>query len=310
MNASHRSTIRLTPSELNIFSSVQPGRTPLRIAVEIALIAAAIGVVEATKAFWALPFAVVFIASRQHALLILMHECAHYRATQTRWLNTALGESIGWAFLMSMRGYRRHHAKHHIERNINTMADPDFERLHHAGWRFPMSRRSLAVSLLKDIFGLNTVELLREARDAKNNVVEASSDVKWLFARLLAFTSGAVLLTLTHGWRLYIVYWLIPVLTVLKAMLRIRAMVDHFALETTLSPTRTVIAPWHERFLLAPCSIGIHQVHHQHTSVPYYHLRAAHQLLWTDSVYRNQVQVSPSYLHSILHECCPKAVRS
>ena len=46
------------------------------------------------------------------------------------------------------------------------------------------------------------------------------------------------------GWRLYAMYWLLPSLTVLKAILRIRAIADHFGLEREHQPTRTIVAPF------------------------------------------------------------------
>jgi len=290
---------RLSKAELERLSRIDVGRTPLRLTIEIAVIAAVAGLIESTELYGLYPLALVVIASRQHAMLILMHDCAHFRATRTRSLNTVLGELIGWPFLMSMRGYRRHHQRHHVERNLNTAGDPDFARLQNDGWQFPMRRRWLVTQLIKDLLLLNTPELLREAREAKNNVIESREDIVWLFTRLAFFIALSATLFATHGFRLYAMYWLLPSLTVLKAILRVRAIADHFGLPQDADPTRTVVAPWWERALIAPCNIGIHHVHHAHGSVPYYRLREAHELLWARPEYRARVQVSRSYLAAL-----------
>lgn len=300
---------RLDPASLEELSRISVGRTPLRAGVELSAIALLAVGLELTRAWWAYPLVALLIASRQHALLVLMHDCAHFRATRTRWLNVLLGELLAWPFLMSMRGYQRHHQRHHLEGNLNTLADPDYARLVRSGWRFPMSRGRLVRQLAGDVLLLNTPELLREARDARNNVVESREELLWLLARVAFLLCTAGVLTLAGGGRLYLLYWLLPSLSFLKAILRLRAMVDHFGLPArpTVAPTRTVLAPWWERLLLAPCNIGIHHVHHAHASLPYYRLREAHERLWRSSEYRARVQVSPSYRHALLVECCPRA---
>ena len=270
------------------------------MAAELSVILGIAALVESTRAFALYPLAVVLIASRQHALLVLMHDCAHFRATRTRWLNTALGELLGWPFLMSMRGYRRHHQRHHVERNLNTANDPDFARLEKEGWRFPMTRSWLVTQLIKDLSLLNTPELLKEARDARNNALESAADVRWLVARLAFFGALATTLLSTGSVRLYLLYWLVPTLSALKAILRIRAIADHFGLPPGAEPTRTVLAPWWERLLIAPCNIGLHHAHHAHGSVPYYRLRDAHEQLWSRPGYRARVQVCLSYREALL----------
>lgn len=297
---------RLSRAELQRLSRIDVGRTPLRAVAELTVIAGLVALVEGSRLYGLYPLVLLLIATRQHALLVLMHDAAHFRATRSRWLNTLFGELIGWPFLMSMRGYRRHHQCHHVERNLNTKADPDFARLERDGWQFPMSRAWLLSSLTRDLVLLNTGELLREARDAKNNVIESAEDVRWVVARLVFLAGMAAALFAFGGWRLYAMYWLLPSLTVLKAILRIRAIADHFGLDGNQQPTRTILAPWWERLLIAPCNIGLHHVHHAHSSIPYYRLREAHAQLWSMPAYQAQVQVSKSYLHALLVECCPR----
>jgi fatty acid desaturase len=304
--------VRLTPSEVRQLSRIAPGRTPFRALAEVGVVVLVAAAMERSRAFALYPLAALLIASRQHSLLVLMHDCVHHRATRTRWLNDLLGELICWPFLMTMFGYRRHHRRHHVERALNTFEDPDFARVHREGWRFPMRRSRLALLLLKDLLLLNLPELLREARDARNNAVESRSEAAWMGGRIVFTLGGAAALVLCGGWKLYLLYWLVPSLTCLKALLRIRAFADHFGLpdRSGVEPARTVIAPWWERVLLAPGDIGFHHVHHIHPSIPHYRLREAHQRLSSRPSYLARVRVSSSYWRVLMHECCPAQVRS
>ncbi len=295
----------LQKSTLDKLSQLTPWRPLGRIFVEMSACLAIAVLCEVYGSWLWLPLAFLLIARSQHALLVIMHDCAHHRVLNGRFANTLLGELISWPFLMTMRGYRRHHQKHHIETNLNTMNDPDFERTFRAGWRFPTTRSALLKVLLKDVLMLNTLELLQEARDAKNNQIATREDALWMVFRIAALIGLAAALTVWGGWHVFLLYWLLPLLTFLKAILRIRAIADHFNLPGPQSAeqTRTVLAPWWERFLLAPCNIGIHTPHHRYPSIPYYRLKLAHAELSKDRCYAQRVQVSSGYWQ-VLRECC------
>ena len=76
----------------------------LHVAAEWALIAATIYLCQR---FWhpmLYVFAVAFIGSRQHALLVLMHDGVHYRLLRNRRLNDWLSEVVlAWPHLVSAR---------------------------------------------------------------------------------------------------------------------------------------------------------------------------------------------------------------
>ena len=290
---------------LRQLSTVTPGRAQLRAALEVAVIIALVTVQERWLAWPTAPFVALLIASRQHALLVLMHDAAHYRAARTRWVNELFGEALGFSLFVSMRGYRRHHHKHHVAEALNTTADPDFERKLRrapADWSFPMPRRHLVRLLVRDVLLLNTKEYVYEAEDAKN--LEAGDRAYHAIRLLLALATFAVI-TLTSGWRVYLLYWILPAFTWLKAILRLRSVSDHFGLkdgEGAVGRTRTILAPWWERLLIAPMNIGVHGPHHAFTAVPYYRLRALHEKLMQDERYRQTCTVSPSYFATVTRE--------
>ena len=71
-------------------------------------------------------FAVAFIGSRQHALLVLMHDGVHYRLLRNRRLNDWMSEVIlAWPHLVTARQYRKNHFAHH--KYLNTAAGSRLE---------------------------------------------------------------------------------------------------------------------------------------------------------------------------------------
>jgi fatty acid desaturase len=295
--------MQLQATELRALATPAPWRTLARAVLEASLIGAAIAV--GTRHLVLYPLVAVVIASRQHALLVLMHDCAHGLAARSRLWNDVLGELLAWPFLMRMRGYRRHHRLHHVAANINTLKDPDFARKQNDSWAFPLPKRKLVTLLVRDVLLLNVRELIQEGKDAKNYELTTREDRVLFGVQLGAYGLLAGLFTWFGGWTTYLFFWLLPSLTVLKAILRIRSIVDHFAIPAAedREPTRTVLAPWWERLLIAPCNIGIHHAHHRYAAVPYFRLGEVHRLLWGDPGYRSSVHVSKSYAHALLQEC-------
>ena len=108
-------------------------------------------------------FAVAFIGSRQHALLVLMHDGVHYRLLRNRRLNDWMSEVVlAWPHLVTARQYRKNHFAHH--KYLNTAQDPDLKR--RAGdpvWVFPQTVPNLAKTLFRDATGLNAPAMLKLA---------------------------------------------------------------------------------------------------------------------------------------------------
>lgn len=290
---------------LKEFSTLNPFISISRFIFEVVLILSIAILSYKFLPWYIYPLSILLIASRQHALLVLMHESAHNRICKSAWLNDAIGEFIGWVHFAQMRGYRRHHRKHHVVRNLNTMEDPDFARKQNEDWVFPMKKTHFWKIIVKDILLLNSGEYLQEAKDAKNIDMNDPVDKKILMTRITFYFILAVFFTYYNIWDAYLIFWLIPMFTFLKAILRVRSIVDHFAFphENILSQTRTVKTPFLERVFLAPCNIGYHNEHHLFASVPYYNLIKFHNYLMKNETYEELAHVSPSYFSAITDEC-------
>ncbi|HET9205460.1 MAG TPA: fatty acid desaturase family protein, partial [Burkholderiaceae bacterium] len=289
----------LSATELAPLTQLHDGRSLLAVAQTFGTIALAIafGVWVWPSAWVAL--SVLVIGVQQHALFILAHESAHYRLLKSRALNDALGRAIGMASGISMCTYRVIHRLHH--NNLYTEEDPDTAI--HGG--YPRGVAYLWKKLALDLAGVNAwktfayffgapalnTDTQRAARplDDTSSALRASARRdRWL---VVAFHLGAPLLAFAlgglHALLLYAVLWLLPMLTVLQPILRLRAIAEHGAVTDLSSPLTAArcnrtwgsIGNTIARVLLFPHHVNHHLEHHLYPAVPHYHLPRLHRML-------------------------------
>lgn len=292
---------RLSAEELAPLTRLVTWRSAAAVLQTWLIIGATVGV---AISYWSWPVAlvaVVVIATQQHALFILSHDAAHYRLFDHRGLNDLIGRVCAAAAGLSMCTYRVIHRLHH--NHLYGPQDPDMAL--HGG--YPRGAWYLVKKLLKDLSGLTAAKSYGYffGNPAKNTATEATlepladtsarlrtaarSDQKLVIA--LQLTLPGLILWL-GGWpalSVYLVLWVLPAVTVLQAILRLRAVCEHGALVDLSSPltaARTDLpassAAWLlARLLLFPHHVNYHVEHHLYPAVPHYRLRQLHDLLAT-----------------------------
>jgi fatty acid desaturase len=257
-------------------------RASAAILGDIAVIAVA---VAAALAFWPNPLvillAVLVIGTRQHALFVIAHDAAHYLLFENRNLNDLVGRACATVQGLSMCTYRVIHRLHH--NNLYGELDPDTAL--HGG--YPRGKWYLVKKLLKDLSGLTawktyayflggapslntqtnvalrplddtSAKLKEEARKDRNTVIA-------FHIVLLAFFAWSGYLAQ------YLVLWILPLVTVVQAILRLRAIAEHGATTDFSSPltaARTNLCPAWLEWLIFPHHVNYHIEHHLYASVP------------------------------------------
>ena len=98
---------------------------------------------------------------------------------------------------------------------------------------------------------------------------------------MLGFHITMPLLALASGFLLeYLLLWVLPLITFLQAILRLRAICEHGAVSDFSSPltaARTNIGPRWLMWLFFPHNVHFHIEHHMYPSIPFYNLPCAHQ---------------------------------
>src|SRR5690606_9930896 len=83
-----------------------------------------------------------------------------------------------------------------------------------------------------------------------------------------------------HPW-LYLL-WVVAWMTTFQLVTRIRAIAEHALAPDPADPlrnTRTTLASWWERLLIAPNYVNYHLEHHLLMTVPHYNLPRLHRML-------------------------------
>jgi fatty acid desaturase len=252
--------------------------------------------------YWSWPLAlaaVLVIAAQQHALFILSHDAAHYRLFDHRGLNDLIGRVCATAPGLSMCTYRIIHRLHH--NHLYGPQDPDIAL--HGG--YPRGKWYLARKLLKDLSGLTAVKTYGYffGNPAKNIAVDgkptplsdtsvrlrdaARFDQRFVIAVQVALPILLLWLGGIAALMFYVVLWVLPAVTVLQAILRLRAVCEHGAvvdLSSPLTAARSHLPRFSGTWLLArpllfPHHVNYHVEHHLYPAVPHYHLKRLHDLL-------------------------------
>jgi fatty acid desaturase len=266
-------------------------RASLAIVGDVAVIAAAIAL---ALAYWPNPVvilvSILVVGTRQHALFVIAHDAAHYLLFDSRRLNDWVGRACATVQGLSMCTYRVIHRLHH--NNLYGELDPDTAL--HGG--YPRGKAYLVKKLLKDLTGLTawktyayflggapalntaTNTALRPLDDTSAKLrAEAKHDrnVVIAFHALLLIVFG-----LSGHLVQYLVLWILPLVTVVQAILRLRAIAEHGATSDFSSPltaARTNLGPAWLRWAIFPHNVNYHIEHHLYASVPQHNLPELHR---------------------------------
>ena len=304
--------------EVRELSTVSDLRGAWAIARQWLVIAVAAGL-AVWSGHWAVYLAaMVVIATRQHALGIIMHDATHYRIFTNRTVNDVVCDIFcSFPVGMTTSRYRYEHMLHH--RYLNTDGDPYwvyFEE--HSSWHWPKRPLEASWVFLRDLLGLNTLRNMQilwrwtpwcnhfSRRDVPPPLTLGER------LRLYLFFAGVIaVLAATNGWLTFFILWMVPLPTLTMAMVRFRTIAEHLAIpnEHELNATRHVDGTLLERLSISPLNINYHIAHHLFPSVPYYNLPKLHDILMRNEHFRRRARICKDYLsleHGVLGEMLAK----
>ena len=257
---------------------------------------------------WVIAPAIIIIAIQQHGLFIIGHDGAHYRLYAGRFLNDLIGRASASLVGLSMPTYRVVHRLHH--NHLYEKNDPDIAL--HGG--YPRGRWYLAKKLLLDLCGVNAwknyayffgAPAINDMRNATSSTAKRPLDDtapalrlaarrdRWLVVALhVALLAGAA----ASGHLVaYLLLWVVPAITVLQPILRLRAICEHGAVVDYSSPltaARTNTGPGWLMWVLFPHHVNYHLEHHIYPSIPHYNLPRCHREMTAAGVL-NDAEVGP-----------------
>ena len=241
--------------------------------------------------------AIMIIGARQLGLFVLTHDGAHGALYANRKVNDWVCEWIlNRPFTdEKIDTYRKYHVKHHV--NTQQEDDPDLA----LSKPFPISKSSFRRKVIRDLTG-------QTGWDQYGRIFRAAFKGDTLSQRLanawrrigpnvvinLLFLAG---FAAAGVWYMYFLLWWVPALTWNRFVVRLRNIGEHAVVpdnDDRLRNTRTTIASWWERALIAPYNVQYHLEHHLVVNCPHYKLKDAHKML-IEKGYEDQMEIQKGY---------------
>jgi fatty acid desaturase len=239
-------------------------------------------------AMWIAAF---FLMGRANAQLAsLMHEAAHRMLFANRKVNDFVGRWIvGYPVFVPIDVYRRGHMGHHREEFGPN--EPDIA-LYRA---YPIPRDSMRRKLTRDLLGITGVKLMRGLFSGlRAEKGEYRREARSILAVQVVIATG---FTIAGYWYLYPLLWLLPHLTVWRAISRFRGIAEHGGMVRSgdrRETTHTVLQHPIARFWMVPFNIGWHLAHHVDSGIPWRNLPKLHDELCRAGYVQPELEY-PSY---------------
>ena len=243
------------------------------------------------------PLAVMLIGNRQLGLFILMHDAAHGALHANRRVNDFVGK---WFCGTDLHAYRAYHLQHH--RFVQQTDDPDLI----LSAPFPISRDSLKRKMVRDLTGqtffkqrLGALTAALKARKPGESVLaigatELRRQPHFYFQNAV----GLVLFSAVGFWWAWVLMWLLPMMTWLPLITRLRNISEHALVAKNepdpLRHARTTDANLLERVLIAPYWVNYHCEHHMFTQIACWKLSRAHSILKRNNIV-HRMELQPGY---------------
>jgi fatty acid desaturase len=245
-----------------------------------------------------IPIALALIGARQLGFAVLMHEAAHHTLFANRALNDWAGNWLcSYPVWADLHPYRRYHLRHHAKNW--TREDPDLDLAN----KYPVSAASMRRKLWRDLsgeVGLKRARVIlrrdlfggggktarvtaKAGQPAGAAEANPESVVGWRNLRGVAISNLALFALLAAaGHPALYALWVVAWFTTNSLATRIRSIAEHNMVPNPLDElrnSRTTIAAWWERLLIAPNRVNYHLEHHLLMTVPLFHLPRFHRLL-------------------------------
>jgi fatty acid desaturase len=210
-----------------------------------------------------------------------MHEAAHRTLLRNRTLNDWVGNWLcAYPVWSDIGPYRRYHLQHHAKNW--TAEDPDLT----LATPFPVTKASMRRKIWRDLSGQTAWKRVKYVlkRDLGGvSIQHFGSNGSWRNLRGVTITNLTLLAMLTVAGHpgLYLL-WVGAWFTTHHLIIRFRSIAEHAMITDPTDPlrnTRTTVARWWERLLLAPNYVNYHLEHHLVMTVPHYNLPRMHRLL-------------------------------
>lgn len=264
--------------EIRALSGAQPKAFFIQALGAWIVIIATIALAIHVNNIWMTLLALPIIATRFNILGLLVHEQVHQLGLQGRYGDIIANMLAAYPIGITVEGYAKVHLSHH--KYYFTEDDPDFLRKAGPDWTFPMPTQRLIKLLLSDLCGLSFYRILQGKRLENKQVYKRLHPApKWL--RPIFYIGLAVLLTFFELWPIFLVYWLLPLITFMPLIVRLGAICEHvynLPQANVIESSPLIILRWWEKLLLPNLNFAMHAYHHFFPGIAWCNLPKVHKI--------------------------------
>jgi fatty acid desaturase len=256
-----------------------------------------------------LPIAFLIGIGPQNRLSCLVHESSHFLLFKNRVLNDVMANLfVCFPFFAKISNYRAGHWGHHNHVN-DPENDPDLKRLsRHQKRDFPVNRwRFLWEYLFLQMMPHKAFSYLKGRAEYVMFLKQGGADVEknqpikqpWMFLlRFGYYLTLAAVLTIFGWWPHYLLFWIVPLVTVYPAALFVREIAHHgnYPDNGDYTNSRVYAGYWWEREVFFPYGEWNHVLHHLYPRVPWHKMRQAHETMMHFPPYRDNVVLCDGFL--------------
>jgi fatty acid desaturase len=221
---------------------------------------------------WLLPPLTLLLGFLMHGQLMALHEAAHRSLVPVRWVNEAIGITIGTLSFTGLTAYRAVHRTHHA--HLATERDEELWPFVVPGTPLWVRRGAMVASLLLGIVWMPVLCLrtfLRRGSVMRNPAERRRAWFEYV-GMVVFWTAAAVAVARFQGWMLFAALYAVPSV-VAGSIHGIRESVEHLGLagRTTLGSTRSIIpsGPVGRTIAFTWFNIEYHGAHHLYGGIPH-----------------------------------------
>lgn len=296
-------------------SKINSTKSLSAVAASWLIMAAAIGFAVAVNHWLAYVLSVILVAGRQHSLFLLVHEGTHQRLLKKPFWNDLVSNFFcAYPIFIDTDTYRSNHLSHH--HNLNSDKDPDWVRKKDISeWQFPKKSSQAISEYKKYLYGFGVYEIFMTCRflSGLTRFHRPSRSKSDILIQLSYYGVLSILFISLNLYKEFFLFWIVPGMTVLPIIMRLRSVSEHIGLphQHELNGTRNVLCSPLERYFIAPFNGSYHLDHHLFPSVPFYNLPQLNGFLSQVEEYKQNAYQNSSYLgpgHSVFNDLIKKNV--
>lgn len=274
--------------EIQALSGAQPKAFLFQAMSAWAVIMTVITLAIHIDSIWMTLLAIPIIATRFNILGLLVHEQVHQLGLRGRYGDILTNMLAAYPIGITVEDYAQVHLSHH--KHYFTKDDPDFLRKSGVDWTFPMSTGHLAKLILSDLCGVSFYKILRGKRLKNKRIYKRSHPIpKWL--RPTFYIGLAILLTYFELWLVFLVYWLLPLMTFTPLIVRLGAVCEHVYGQQgagIIESSPLIIPRWWEKLILPNLNFTLHAYHHFFPGVAWCSLPTVHKIFKRENLVKKE----------------------